>query len=91
MAKLTANGCHEIGKVTLRKGTGRHIFALRSDGKVLVRNAGFYNLNGSYTAHPTAYTVHASLKLTEGATEYTSKDVDRMREIFVKRGYEVIS
>jgi hypothetical protein len=91
MAKLSANGCHEIGKVTLRSGTGLHVFALRSDGKVLHRLAGFYNEWGEYIAHTTTYSVYASLKLAQGNTHYGETDVFRMQAILVKRGYEAIS
>ena len=90
MAKLTANGCREIGKVTVKKATGRHVFALRSDGKVLSRLAGFYNEAGDYTAHPTGYSIFGSLKLAEGRSEYGQSDVDRLRDILVRRGYEVV-
>lgn len=90
MAKLSANGCREIGKVTVNKSTGRHVFALRSDGKVLNRLAGFYNDEGDYTAHPTGYSIYGSLKLTEGRSEYDQSDVDRLRDILTKRGYVVV-
>lgn len=90
MAKLSANGCREIGKLTVRSGSSRHVFALRSDGKVLSRLAGFYNDLGEYTAHATGYSIYASLKPREGRSDFDRSDVERLGKILERKGYEVV-
>jgi hypothetical protein len=88
MAKLSANGCHEIGKVTVKRGPGRYVFALRSDGKVLSRLAGFYNEDGEYTAHPIGYSVAFSFRESRS---FTKDDVATLTAMLVQRGYEVLA
>lgn len=86
MAKLTARGCYKVGQVTADLGEARHVFALRNDGKVLRRLAGFYR-DGTYDAHATGYNVWATLKANGPA--YTRGDVDRLAKILERKGFQV--
>lgn len=91
MAKVSARGAHKVGQVTTRTSTSRLVFALRSDGKVLRRQAGFYNESGDYTPHATGYAVWASLKPSEAGTAFTYDDVSRLAEILRRKGHNVIA
>lgn len=90
MAKLSARGQHKVGQVTTKFRTSRYVFALRSDGKVLERLAGFYNENGLYTPHATGYKEFGTLKLREGATKVDFSDVERLSSILTKRGHKIL-
>lgn len=89
MSKVSARGAHKVGSVVTDKGTSRHVYTLRSDGKVLTRLAGFYNDNGDYSAHATGYRTMGSLKLAEGQERYSFADVERLSKVLEGRGHKV--
>lgn len=90
MAKLSAGGNYKIGAVTVRRGKSRYVFALRSDGNVLERLAGFYNENGLYTAHSTGYKIFGKIKPREGRGFFDRDDVQRLSGILEARNYEIL-